>query len=658
MAPNHLAKGLTPLKWVTTPALGQGRSSGGSASAELFESGSSQRRRPHLETLVREICQNSIDQRVGNKKAKVFFDLILLTGKERDKFLESIDWSNFLPHLSSVSGTGGAALTLKAGIDALKSETLVCLRISDSGSRGLTGDDWDEDGNFRRLCVQNFSTGEASGRGGSFGLGKAVSWMHSRLMTVLFSSEIEGKKDEIRIFGRSEIPAHDLDGNSWLDGAYLGIQSEKDGIPIALSDWRTRKEAKPLLLDRDGIVGTGTSLLIPAFHEPDREDTTELGIRDPEHLCKSLTSAAAKWFWPAISWGRLEVQARLFRNDCINSDFVSKAVVDSLWKPFLETSRIEPDDQPIAALDPGECSTVDIDGFSIPARVQPVDDPALLHPSFDTSIRLGVSRVSDSEVCLPCRSTIALVRGSGMVIDYVDGNRLPDGGVYCAAAFVGAALKNVADSDVTDKSNKFAEESEEYFRAAEPVTHDDWLPTTRRLRESYQWRGYAKRLKGLRSELRQIVIHKLLTSFDPTPDEGPELLMKMLNRKMAIVSASSKTLSNKPKLEVVINREQSCLLKEEGGWKVSGDLIRSGNQEGTATAGLSFKSISDSGQGASWEINDISFHGRQKDLEVDDSEPKRIVFSVGAKFQDLPFSCLVKPPTGVDLKLAGFKQGG
>ena len=119
--------------------------SGGSASAELFESGSSQRRRPHLETLVREICQNSIDQRVGNKKAKVFFDLILLTGKKREKFLESIDWSNFLPHLSSVSGTGGAALTLKAGIDALKSETLVCLRISDSGTRGLTGDDWDEE---------------------------------------------------------------------------------------------------------------------------------------------------------------------------------------------------------------------------------------------------------------------------------------------------------------------------------------------------------------------------------------------------------------------------------------------------------------------------------------------------------------------------------
>ena len=88
MASNRLAKGLTPLKWVTTPAIGQGRSSGGSTAAELFESGSSQRRRPHIETLVREICQNSIDQRIGEGKAKVFFDLILLTGKEKDNFLQ------------------------------------------------------------------------------------------------------------------------------------------------------------------------------------------------------------------------------------------------------------------------------------------------------------------------------------------------------------------------------------------------------------------------------------------------------------------------------------------------------------------------------------------------------------------------------------------
>jgi len=34
----------TPLKWVSTPSLGQGRASGGSAAAELFEAGTAQRK--------------------------------------------------------------------------------------------------------------------------------------------------------------------------------------------------------------------------------------------------------------------------------------------------------------------------------------------------------------------------------------------------------------------------------------------------------------------------------------------------------------------------------------------------------------------------------------------------------------------------------------
>jgi len=178
-----------PLQWVSTPALGQGRFNGGNASAELFEAGSSQRHRPLLETLVREICPNSCDRRIGRGKALVYFDLLLLRDDERDAFLESADWEGLKAHIQAVSsGIGGAALTLRAGLQAMQAETLVCLRISDCGTEGLAGDDWDEEGNFRRLCVQNFSAGDDTGRGGSFGLGKAVSRMHSRLLTVLFSS--------------------------------------------------------------------------------------------------------------------------------------------------------------------------------------------------------------------------------------------------------------------------------------------------------------------------------------------------------------------------------------------------------------------------------------------------------------------------------------
>lgn len=96
----------TPLKWVSTPSLGQGRANGGSAAAELFEGGSAQRRRPLLETLVREVCQNSCDRRLGAEKARVFFDLLLISGDERNRMLEALDWEGLRSHISAVKGMG------------------------------------------------------------------------------------------------------------------------------------------------------------------------------------------------------------------------------------------------------------------------------------------------------------------------------------------------------------------------------------------------------------------------------------------------------------------------------------------------------------------------------------------------------------------------
>ena len=113
MSEKDLNTAKTPLKWIGTPSLGQGRSSGGNAASEIFEAGASQRKRSLLETLVREICQNSLDQR-KDKKVKIFFDLIILKGEKKEEFLKSINSETLIPHLSSVKGSSGTALTLKA----------------------------------------------------------------------------------------------------------------------------------------------------------------------------------------------------------------------------------------------------------------------------------------------------------------------------------------------------------------------------------------------------------------------------------------------------------------------------------------------------------------------------------------------------------------
>ena len=648
----------TPLKWVSTPSLGQGRASGGSAAAELFEGRSAQRRRPLLETLVREVCQNSCDRRLGSKKAHVFFDLLLISGDERIQMLKALDWEGLREHISACKGIGGTALTLKAGLEVMKAPTLVCLRISDSNTEGLTGDDWDEEGNFRRLCIQNFSSGNETGRGGSFGLGKAVSWMHSRLLTVLFSSSVSGFQEKgLRVFGRSEIPAHETDEGGWLDGAYLGHPGVRDGIPVAESSWQEPGEASALFLDRAGINGPGTTLLIPGFHEPDREDASDLGIRSPEELCHDLTQAASKWFWPAISWGRLDVQARVFRSGNGSASHVCSAEIDGLWAPFLAAARTCPSSE--SALGLGDSAAMDVPGFPIPSRIRPTERPDLLHDSGETAIRLAVTRVSSAEACLPCRSTIALIRGAGMVVDYVEGNRLADGGTYCAVSLVGCALLHSPTSEVSEKQGLLPADVEEYFRAAEPVTHDDWLPTTRRLRESYDWRGSAGRLRNLRSELRQLVIQRLLIGQEKAPDSGPELLMRMLNLGKSRVSGSAGERVEKSRLEIHLDRDSSWFDEKRGTWTLQGELIRHG-RGGTAAAvaGLSFHSIADSGMGEAWRINSMELLGTDRDLSVDDSDSRRLVFSVADSFTSLPFRCRVNPPAGIDPSLSGFRQGG
>ena len=83
----------------------------------------------------------------------------------------------------------------RASRQSRRSDSLLLLKVSDYGCRGLTGPEFPEDGvdpdefgNFIRLCRLDLFSGKDKASGGSFGLGKAVYWRFSRLQTVLFNS--------------------------------------------------------------------------------------------------------------------------------------------------------------------------------------------------------------------------------------------------------------------------------------------------------------------------------------------------------------------------------------------------------------------------------------------------------------------------------------
>ena len=109
---------------------------------------------------MRQSCSGAARPQRLYYRSRVFFNILLVSGEERLRLLEAMDWDGLQAHMRTIHGTGGAALTIRAGLEAMEAPTLVCLRISDTGTEGLGGNDWDESGHFRRLCIQNFTTAD------------------------------------------------------------------------------------------------------------------------------------------------------------------------------------------------------------------------------------------------------------------------------------------------------------------------------------------------------------------------------------------------------------------------------------------------------------------------------------------------------------------
>lgn len=631
----------TTIGWVVTPYAGQGRASGGSMAAELFEAASSRSsQRRMVESLVRELCQNVRDQRLADhdEPAEAVFDLFKLEGDRLQKFLEAMDWPTLSQHISSLDSYSSTATTLKRIASAIEDgASLTCLRVSDYGTYGLTGEDADEDGNFRRLCVQNFMTSDQQGRGGSYGLGKAVSWLHSELLTVLFSSRIQGDQGKrLRLFGRAELPAHELeDGRRFLDGAYFGQHGLEKGVSRAESVWDDQELAEALCLERRRAE-TGTSLLIPAFSELDTDQGE--GSRSLIAIAEDILAAAEKWFWPALRQGDLIVDVRVLDGPDGRPQFSRMASPEDCWMPFIRAAEASVSTERVVR--PGQSSAIAVP-FPIPERIQPIHRA---HTAVETRFRLGVSRCLKSEMsAVPLPNHIALVRGAGMVVEYVDCPPPTDGLPWCSVLSAGLAAGDSLDCFL----------AEEYLRAAEPVAHDCWDPRTRSVREFYRRRGSSGRLRGLKAELRELVSGRLLGEAQAREEEGPRLLSRLFSVSASGLGAKSTSISARPVIE--LEPEDCEFLEEEKAWVIAGTCRQSTKTETSWQASVSFASLVDSGSGSIWSIEAVE---TIPSVNAYVEENRRIRFAAPAEVAHFSFQCRLLPPTDVDPQLTGFRLLG
>ncbi|MFB7931048.1 helix-turn-helix domain-containing protein [Streptomyces sp. NPDC056039] len=467
-----------PVTWYHRPGYQDGGRDGGNAAAFAFDA--------DVQVLARETCQNSLDERLvkNGRPVRVRYTIHELTGEALEAFRAAILWDDLQPHYQAVSESASdqkVGRVVDAGVrDMFEKGRLVLLRIDDYNASGLTGDDYD-DGKFAAVVRRQLeSLKSGRGAGGSYGLGKATLWAASALGMVLINSTLsdphEGRTER-RVIGRLELPWRSVDGSPYAGPAWLGRPDpETPGAEVVRSWWADEETIERLHLTRDSEE-PGTSFLIVGAHDvasleqaesdsADDEDEkgSDDGTRDIRAMHRRLVEALGRDFWAAMTGGGsrlplLETSVRTLRNGEV---VIEEEKVDPSEKQPSRTRALR-------AFFEG--TTVDrlTEAGQVALRTVPLRLPLSGGARGTLGIHPGVLLVTAAEDDDGVPNQVHSLRGSRMTIKKSGVSGLPLGvNPFQAVLLVGRAA---------GESAPFAEEAEEFLRAAEPPEHDRWGQT-------------------------------------------------------------------------------------------------------------------------------------------------------------------------------------
>lgn len=492
--------------WIFDPVPPSGAKKGGLANAQVFD--------PTVDSLIRESLQNARDQRAGDDPVRVRIALKELTGASLSAFLEAMSWDDLRPHVEAAAESAGITISarLREGLKQIGSGTFRVLLIEDRGTVGLTGGENDEHCNFNALCRHELVT-SASRResGGSFGIGKSMLWRFSGLSTVLFGSwlsEIPGMSEQMRFFGRALLTSHSAGAGEWDGSGWYGTpETSGGGLPRAISVLGDEAaELNDSMLVGREAGESGTSILILGFDDPTLEEEDTI-----EEVCEVILRSARRWFWPAMIRGEMGVLVEGWRDD---EQAFSRDVdpTSPELQPFVEAQAGEPNENGRLE-EPGDIIERELK-LKVPAqrhRPGEIDDPKA---SFEAPVRLRIRLAESGDT--EDLNQIALQRGSGMVIQY----RPAAPGTNLDLDFHGVLEAGLARGDTpADQA------AEEFLRAAEPAGHDEWRPTTERIKAEYM-RGSQKALRDLFKQIDK-VLRDLTGEEKIESDEGPDALRRL-----------------------------------------------------------------------------------------------------------------------------------
>lgn len=570
------------------------------------------------EAFVREVLQNANDQGLSNDDpVEVTFRFLTLTGEDKRDFLNALQWDEHLaPRLQAISDSGRGR-NYRDVLERTTSEDdeLRLLLVEDRNTTGLTGG-WEDDSNYAALVRDElYSSKEDETAGGSYGLGKSVLWTFSGTSTVVFSSNPNyenADRETPRLIARSKFPTHTVpDSQTTYQGAgWLCNPVETSGglRPQSITGVKATQLAEQLHIARPSA--TGTSAMVVDYRDPTRDERLPV-----EDLAEEFVTAAVKYFWPAIYRGNLVVSVE-------TSEVSLEADVNSVptIRPFVQCYAERFSDS--GSLDnPGDVAGLDVP-IHLPPRSNGTDTP-------EGTVRLAARLASpaDDDTYL---NKIALFRGTGMVVKYLDQNRVAYGDRnFHGILATGNARTDTASSDADREIDRF-------LRFAEPPEHDEW-ESTENLREQYQ-RGFRTALDEMFDTARDGLRHLIATH--NTVDTLSE---NVLNRFPIHGTGTPRSTSTPADPIFDIG---STTIFESDHWVVSGDIETLVDDFEGWTADVDLWGIGEDGARLDRiPLTDVSVEADRVTTVVEDGAVRLIA---DGETNSVNFECISESPSSLD----------
>lgn len=450
-------------------------------------------------TFVRETLQNANDARVRDSEdpVRVSYRFDRLSGQELDSFLDNLDWAaedgdvGLYDHLRA-AGEVEDDRQLEEYLDHVENEReLLLLTVEDRNTQGLDGSETEDGTNYTALIRDMGRSNKSAGEGGSHGVGKTVLWAFSGTSTVLFNSyptRNTAGNDPPRFVGRTLLPDHRDDETEQLysgNGWYGRVDpDDPNGRYVSMWGDDASGQAETLRAEhRTGPMETGTAATVVGFRDPTSE-----GYPDLDELWETFRSEVARYFWPAIENGDLEVS--LERADG-TTEQVEPSDVDVV-APFVKCfeERETPDD------DLESRGNVVGGGIEFDLPNKKAGEDRETEPRGYLDVYAKKPSPGDDEHHL---NEVAIFRGAGMVVEYVSMSGAASyGSDFYGLLMAGEARGWLGETSVADP------DVEELLRTSEPAAHDEWKGyKNSRLQSTYE-RGCATAVHELtRSKLKQ-----------------------------------------------------------------------------------------------------------------------------------------------------------